>query len=71
MSQIVIRVACLMLLAGPAAAQSKTNIQKLDDQWSEAFNKGDARAVAAMYTQDAYMLPPGAEMPICCRPVLK
>lgn len=71
MSQIVIQVACLMLLAGPAAAQSKPNIQKLDDQWSEAFNKGDARAVAAMYTQDAYMLPPGAEMPICCRPVLK
>src|SRR5690242_15357294 len=62
MSQIVILVACLLLLAGPATAQSKAAIQKLDDQRSEALNRGDARALAAMYTQDAYILPPGAEM---------
>ncbi len=62
MPQIAILVACLMLVAGPAAAQSKAAIQKLDDKWAEDFNKGDAAAVAAMYTQDAYVLPPGAEM---------
>ena len=50
------------LSAGPALAQSKAAIQQLNDQWAAAFNKGDAAAVAAMYTEDAYVLPPGAEM---------
>jgi uncharacterized protein (TIGR02246 family) len=62
MFRIAILVACLMLLVGPAAAQSKATIQKFDDKWAEAFNKGDAAALAAMYTEDAYALPPGAEM---------
>jgi uncharacterized protein (TIGR02246 family) len=51
------------VLAAPSAlAQSRAMIQRLDDKWAEAFNKGDAAAVAAMYTADAYVLPPGAEM---------
>jgi uncharacterized protein (TIGR02246 family) len=54
--------ACFILVVGPAAAQSKATIQKADDKWSEAFNKGDAAALAAMYTEDAYVLPPGAEI---------
>jgi len=29
---------------------------------TEAFNKGDATALAAMHTEDAYVLPPGAEV---------
>ena len=37
-------------------------IQKLDDKFAAAFNKGDAAAVAAMYTEDAYVLPPGADI---------
>lgn len=48
--------------AGPALAQSKAAIQRLEDQWGVAFNKGDAAAVAAMYTEDAYVLPAGAPM---------
>jgi uncharacterized protein (TIGR02246 family) len=52
----------LALLAGPALAQSKAAIQKLNDQWAAAFNKGDAAALAAMYTADAYVLPAGAPM---------
>ena len=48
--------------AAPALAQSKAAIQKLEDQWGAAFNKGDAAAVAAMYTEDAYVLPAGAPM---------
>jgi uncharacterized protein (TIGR02246 family) len=55
-------VVCSILVAGPAAARSKATIQKADDKWAEAFNKGDAGALAAMYTEDAYVLPPGAEM---------
>src|SRR5215472_5226974 len=62
MSNIAALVACLVLISGPAAAQSKAVIQKADDKWAEAFNKGDAAALAEMYTEDAYMLPPGAEM---------
>ena len=62
MFQSAIAVTCLMLVAGPAVAQSKATIQKFDDKWAEAFNKGDAAALAAMYTEDAYALPPGAEM---------
>jgi uncharacterized protein (TIGR02246 family) len=49
-------------LAVPALAQSKAAIQKLEDQWGTAFNKGDAAAVAALYTEDAYVLPAGAPM---------
>jgi uncharacterized protein (TIGR02246 family) len=52
----------LMLVAAPALAQSKATIQKLNDAWSAAFNKGDGAAVAAMYAEDAYVLPPGSDM---------
>jgi uncharacterized protein (TIGR02246 family) len=43
-------------------AQTKATMQKLNDRWAEAFNKGDAATVAAMYTEDAYVLPAGAAM---------
>jgi uncharacterized protein (TIGR02246 family) len=62
MRRMMILVAFLALAATPALAQSKAAIQKLEDQWAAAFNKGDAAAVAAMYTQDAYVLPAGAPM---------
>jgi uncharacterized protein (TIGR02246 family) len=45
-----------------AFAQDKATIQKLNDKFAEAFNKGDATAIAAMYTDDAVVLPPGSEM---------
>lgn len=48
--------------AAPAAAQSKAAIQKLNDKWDAAFDKGDAAALAAMYAEDAYLLPPGHDM---------
>jgi uncharacterized protein (TIGR02246 family) len=63
MPRLAIFTGCIMILAAtPAFAQSKAAIQGLDDTWAEAFNKGDAAALAAMYTGDAYVLPPGAEM---------
>ena len=54
--------AMAVLCAVPAMAQSKATIQKLNDAWAAAFNKGDAAAVAAIYAEDAYVLPPGAPM---------
>jgi uncharacterized protein (TIGR02246 family) len=56
----ILAVAVTLIFAAPAMAQSKAAIQKLEDQWGAAFNKGDAAAVAAMYTDDAYVLPAGA-----------
>ena len=54
-------MACLSL-GSPALAQNKATIEKLNDVWTAAFNKGDAAAVAALYTEDAYVLPPGSAM---------
>lgn len=62
MSRFMLWVLCFVLLAGPALAQSKAAIQRLSDQWTAAFNKGDAAAVAAMYAEDADVLPPGGDM---------
>ena len=62
MKRAIILAAGLLLTAMPAVAQSKAAIQRLNDQWALAFNKGDAAALAAMYTPDAYVLPAGADM---------
>jgi len=43
-----------------SGAQQKAEIEKLNAQFAERFNKGDAAGVAAMYTDDAVVLPPGA-----------
>ncbi len=51
-----------LLLVGPAAAQDKATIEKLNDAFEAAFNKGDFAALANMYTEDAYLLPPGSEL---------
>jgi uncharacterized protein (TIGR02246 family) len=62
LSRALLIAAGLTLCSLPALAQSKTAIQKLEDQWGAAFNKGDAAVVAAMYTEEAYVLPAGAPM---------
>ena len=51
-----------IFLAVPALAQDKATIQSLSDQFAKAFNAGDAAAVAALYTEDAIILPPGGDM---------
>jgi uncharacterized protein (TIGR02246 family) len=55
-------VTAFVLMLGPAMAQDKATIQKLADDFAQAFNKGDFAAVAAMYTEDATVLPPGSPM---------
>jgi uncharacterized protein (TIGR02246 family) len=61
-SEMILLAGLTLALAAPAAAQSKAEMQKLNNQWADAFNKGDATAISAMYTADAYLLPAGAEM---------
>jgi uncharacterized protein (TIGR02246 family) len=55
-------VAIGLALATPAWAQDKAGIEKLNDRFAAAFNKGDAASVAKMYAADAVVLPPGAPM---------
>ena len=62
MWRILMIVAGLGLGAAPAVAQNKAMIEKLNEVWTAAFNKGDVAAVAALYTEDAYVLPPGSAM---------
>jgi uncharacterized protein (TIGR02246 family) len=62
MSRLIAVTISLVLLAGTSVAQNKPTIQKLNDEWVAAFNKGDSHAVAELYTEDAYVLPAGGEM---------
>jgi uncharacterized protein (TIGR02246 family) len=55
-------IGCLALGAGPAFGQTKAGIQKLNDAWTAAFNSSDSATIAAMYAEDAYVLPPGADI---------
>ena len=58
----IVMIIGLLSLGSPALAQNKATIEKLNDVWTAAFNKGDAAAGAALYTEDAYVLPPGSAM---------
>ena len=53
----------IICAASVAEAQSvRAAIDANTKQFIEAFNKGDAAAVANMYTMDARLLPPNGEM---------
>jgi uncharacterized protein (TIGR02246 family) len=51
-----------LIAASPAAAQDKATFDKLNDAFVAAFKKADFAAVAAMYTEDATVLPPGSNV---------
>lgn len=46
----------------PPVADLKAQISANEAAWAAAANRGDAAAVAAMYTDTATMLPPGADI---------
>lgn len=53
----------VLLLAVPAFADNvKDDINKANAKWVAAYNKGDAAAMAKLYTEKATALPPGADM---------
>lgn len=56
----------LLIICAASLAQAqqsaRTAIEANTKQFTEAFNKGDAAAVANLYTTDARMLPPNSEM---------
>ena len=52
-------LALMALVAVPSlAASSEADVKAAYAAWDEAFSKGDAKAVAAFYTEDAVLLPP-------------
>lgn len=53
----------LLLVVAPMPAQEQADaaaIQALTEEWTAAFNAGDATALAAWYTDDAVRMPPNA-----------
>jgi len=50
--------------AGPATGMEgvKAALEAANQKWVAAFGKGDAAGVAALYTDKAAMLPPGADI---------
>jgi uncharacterized protein (TIGR02246 family) len=58
----VLVVGSLLCVPLAAYSQDMKTIQQLNDEFSRAFAKGDFAAVANHYTDDAVLLPPGAEM---------
>jgi len=57
-------VALALALPLPAFAQAgdlHAQIGKMDQAWQKAYNAGDAAALAALYTKDAKLMPPGVE----------
>lgn len=59
--------AAAALLVLPTALQAQGSdearaaIAAASEQWARAYNAGDAAGVAALYTADAMLLPPGGE----------
>lgn len=47
--------------AQPGTPDLRAQVGKVGEAWQAAFNAGDANALAALYTQDARLLPPGSE----------
>jgi len=59
----IVAVAGLMLgvaHAASAASADETAIRAQTTNWMKAYNGGDAKSVAALYAEDALLLPPGA-----------
>jgi uncharacterized protein (TIGR02246 family) len=63
MKAFALALAFSLVLAASAQAQSsKSAIDQGNRNWAIAFNKGDAAAIAQLYTEQATILPPGAAM---------
>jgi len=52
----------LTALVSPVFAQDKAAIEKLNETFSVALDKGDITTVAEMYAEDAFLLPAGSPM---------
>ena len=62
MRKLALLTTVLVVLSAPAHAQDNATVQKLADQFAEAFNKNAASGVGEMYTEDAILVPPQADI---------
>ncbi|HUQ27753.1 MAG TPA: DUF4440 domain-containing protein [Usitatibacter sp.] len=58
---MLIAVACMIALPAPAADESG-RIRAGTESWMKSFNSGNAGAAAALYADDAVLMPPNAAM---------
>jgi hypothetical protein len=56
---MILLVGCAQPAVVAPAPDLKSQIDANNAAWSAAANRGDAAAIAAMYTETATMLPPG------------
>lgn len=57
-SKILLAATIAIGVSATAHAAGADDVEAAYQQWNEAFNSGDAAAVAAAYTDDAIFLPP-------------
>jgi uncharacterized protein (TIGR02246 family) len=67
MRALALAASALLLSAAPSPAQQQqqrapAEIAEAHRRLEQAFNRGDAAAVAALYTEDATLLPPGGDI---------
>ena len=55
---LAVLIAVAMLTPPTLAQDLRSTIEAGNAEWNQAFNKGDAAAVAKLYTSDAKLLPP-------------
>lgn len=60
---VVLALGLTTAMALPVEAHEvREAIETANAQWTAAFNRGDAAAVAALYTPDAIVMPPDSDM---------
>jgi uncharacterized protein (TIGR02246 family) len=62
MNKFILAMPLLLLSSAAFAAPLLATIQKANDMFVADFNKGDAAAVAQLYTPTATALPPGGDI---------
>lgn len=53
--------AVLVLPATASGQDAEAALEEIPKAWQAAYNAGDAAALAALYAEDAMLLPPGSE----------
>jgi hypothetical protein len=62
MRRVAVLTAIVVMLSGPAFAQDNATVQRLADQFAEAFNNNAATGIGELYSEEAILVPPGADI---------
>jgi len=62
MRKLALLTTIFVVLSAPTHAQDNAAVQKLADQFAEAFNKNAASGVGDLYADDAVLVPPQADI---------